>query len=310
MAESRRLRHATEPLYNIKAVVQKTGVPADTMRAWERRYGVPHPHRTLTGRRVYTDRDIAMIRWLRDQTAGGTAISQAIQQLRALGDAAFAPLAPARATEARGFGALAQGLLDALLAFDRAAAEAVIAEAFALYPVEDVCLRLFGPALAEIGERWQHGEATVAQEHFASHLLRERLIGLLRAYRPIAGRGLVVAAGAPGERHDLGLLTLAVFLVRRGWQVVYLGGDVPQADLLAAVIRLRPDLVCLSATTEAAAESLRAAAESLARLEPPPAVAFGGRPFNVAPTLRESVPGHYLGADARDAARRADDLAS
>ncbi|HEX5504243.1 MAG TPA: cobalamin-dependent protein [Thermomicrobiales bacterium] len=308
MAESRRQRHATEPLYNIKAVVQKTGVPADTMRAWERRYGVPQPRRTLTGRRLYTDRDIALIRWLRDQTASGTAISQAIQQLRALGDAVFAPPTPARATEARGFGALAQGLLDALLAFDRVAADAVLAEAFALYPVEDVCLRLVGPALAALGERWRRGEATVAQEHFATDLLRQRLAGLLHAYRPATGRGLAIAAGAPEERHDLGLLMLAVFLVRRGWQVVYLGADLPQADLLATVIHLRPDLVCLSAAAAATAETLRAAAEALARLEPPPLVAFGGHPFDADPALRERVPGHYLGSDTRDAARRVDDL--
>lgn len=308
MAESRRQRHATEPLYNIKAVVQKTGVPADTMRAWERRHGVPHPRRTLTGRRLYTDRDIAMIRWLRDQTASGTAISQAIQHLRARGDAIFAPPAPARETAARDFRSLVQDLLTALLAFDRAAADAVIAEAFALYPVEDVCLRLFGPAGAALGACRQRGEATVAQDHFAADLLRQRLAGLLHAYQPAVGRGLVLAAGAPAGRDDFGPLTLAVFLVRRAWRVVSLGADLPSADLLATIAHLRPDLVYLAAADGPAAEALRTTAEALARLEAPPLVAFGGPPFDADPALCERVPGHYLAPDARDAARRIDDL--
>ena len=304
-----RSRQAAEPLYNIKAVVQRTGVPADTMRAWERRYGVPRPRRTGTGRRLYSERDIEAIRWLRDRTAAGVTISQAIEQLRGLGEQPFGAPAPEREPGPRHFGALTRELLDALLAFDRPSADGVIEEAFTLYAVEDVCLRLLSPVLVEIGERWRRREATVAQEHFASHVVQRRLTGLLHAYNPAVARGTIVAACAPEELHELGLLILAVFLVRRGWRVVYLGANVPIADLLQTIERLAPDLVCLSAMNLRTTQTLREAAEAIARLpEPHPPVAFGGAHFNLEPALRELVPGRYLGADAREAAEQVERL--
>ncbi len=307
--EGARPRQAADPLYNIKAVVQRTGVPADTMRAWERRYGVPRPRRTGTGRRLYSERDIEAIRWLRDRTAAGVTISQAIEQLRSIGDEPLVVTVPERDPGPRHFGALTQELLDALLAFDRQTADGVIEEAFTLYSVEDVCLRLLSPVLVEIGERWQRREATVAQEHFASHVIQRRLTGLLHAYNPTVARGLIVAACAPDELHELGLQILAVFLVRRGWRVVYLGANVPIVDLLQTIARLAPDLVCLSAMNLRTTQTLREAAEAVAHLpEPRPPVAFGGAHFNAEPALRERVPGHYLGADAEQAAEQVERL--
>ena len=79
---------STQPVFNTKAVARETGVPADTFRAWERRYGVPHPQRTDGGHRLYSDRDIAIIRWLRDRTVEGMNISQAVQLLQSVGESA------------------------------------------------------------------------------------------------------------------------------------------------------------------------------------------------------------------------------
>ncbi len=305
MAERGRSQHATEPLYNIKAVVQKTGIPADTVRAWERRYGVPQPRRTETGRRLYSERDIAAIRWLRERTYAGMTISQAIQQLRSLGDDALAEPPPAPDPGPRNFETLADELLTALLAFDHQTANGVVEEAFALYRIEEVCLRLFGPVLVEIGERWHRHEATIAQEHFASHFIQRRLNALLQAYSPAAGRGLIITACAPDELHELGILMLSVFLVRRAWQIVYLGANVPIADLVQTVVRLQPALVCLSATNSRTAHTLIAATAAIAQLpEPRPLVGFGGEPFNVDPALRAHVHGRYLGADAQQAVDR------
>jgi DNA-binding transcriptional MerR regulator len=305
MAEPARPRYATEPLYNIKAVVQKTGIPADTVRAWERRYGIPQPQRTETGRRLYSERDIAAIRWLRERTLAGMTISQAIQQLRSLGDDALAEAAPEPDHGPRNFDVLAGELLDALLAFDHQRANAAIEEAYALYRIEEVCLRLFSPVLVEIGERWHRHEATIAQEHFASHFIQRRLTALLQAYSPAAGRGLIITACAPDELHELGILMLSVFLVRRAWQIVYLGANVPIADLVQTVVRLQPALVCLSATNSRTAQTLIAATAAIAQLpEPRPLVGFGGEPFNVDPALRAHVHGRYLGGDAQQAVDR------
>lgn len=302
MAEPPRVRYATEPLYNIKAVVQRTGIPADTVRAWERRYSVPLPRRTNTGRRLYSERDIATIRWLRERTNAGMTISQAIQQLRSLGDEALAESPPEVDRGPRSLDVLTGELLQALLRFDHQAADAAVEEAYALYRVEDVCLRLFSPALVQIGERWRRDEATVAQEHFASHFIQRRLDALLQAYTPSPGRGVILTACAPDELHELGILMLSVFLVRRAWQVVYLGANVPVADLVQTVRRLQPALVCLSATNNRTAHTLIAAANAIAQLPGArPPVAFGGDPFNTDSALRARVDGHYLGANAQEA---------
>src|SRR3712207_3544429 len=87
--------YSSEPRYNTKAVVRETGVPADTFRAWERRYGVPIPHRTATGQRLYSERDIAIIRWLRDRTAEGLTISQAVRLFEGAQEAAVSGDQPA-----------------------------------------------------------------------------------------------------------------------------------------------------------------------------------------------------------------------
>lgn len=299
----------TEPLYNIKAIVQKTGIPADTVRAWERRYGVPHPQRTATGRRLYSEHDIRVIRWLRERTARGMTISQAIQQLRSLNDAAFVLATVAEDRGPRTPVALVDEILTALLAFDEGTASTAVSEAFALYRIEEVCLQIFSPVLVEIGERWHRKEATVAQEHFASHFIQRRLTALLQAYTPTSGRGRIVTACAPDELHELGILMLSVFLVRRAWQVIYLGANVPLADLLQTAVRLQPALVCLSATNVLTAQTLLTAVSTINQLPAPrPLLAFGGGLFNDDEALREEVQGYFLGSDAEEGVTRIEQL--
>jgi MerR family transcriptional regulator, light-induced transcriptional regulator len=309
MAELGRQQHADEPIYNIKAVVQKTGIPADTVRAWERRYGVPMPRRTETGRRLYSEQDIAAIRWLRERTASGMTISQAIQQLRSLGTGALAEPAPVRDHGPRNPDALADELIAALLQFNEFVANAVIEEAYALYRIEEVCLQIFAPVLVEIGERWHRREATVAQEHFASHLILRRLTSLFQVYSPSSGRGTILAACAPEELHELGMLMLAVFLVRRSWHVIYLGANVPIADLLQAVERLQPALVCISASNGRTSKTLLDTVNALNHLPAPrPIVGFGGAPFNIDEQLRDRIPAHFLGTNAEESIARVEQL--
>jgi DNA-binding transcriptional MerR regulator len=317
MADQTWSEEAGEARHNIKAVVQQTGVPADTVRAWERRYGLPRPPRTATGRRLYSERDIATIRWLRARTDEGMTISQAVQQLKARGDdppALSAAVGGARSREPRAGAAPARELLAALLAFDEQGAGTIVEEAFALYRVEEVCLGLFAPVLVALGERRGRHGATTVQERVATNFVRQRLAALLWAYAPPVARGLIVAACAPDEWHELDLLILSVFLVRRAWRVVFLGADLPTPGLLEAVAQLRPALVCLSATGTHAAQMLAAAAAALADLSSPdaprPLVAFGGPPFNADPALRARVPGHWLGADTREAVARVEELLS
>lgn len=296
---------AAAAIYNTQAVVQLSGVPAPTFRSWERRYRVPRPARLPGGQRLYSEADVALIRWLHARTAEGMTISRAVRLL----EARRAEPASAPAPAPRSFPHLLADLLERLLAFDASGAERVMGEALALYPLEDVCLALFEPALVEIGERWHQGTVSVATEHFATHLIRRKLVALLQVYDSSGPGRPVLLACAAEELHEIGLLLVALFLARRGWPVVYLGASVPPESLQIAAQRLQPPLVILSATTEEAARHLAEAAEMLDALPAPrPRLGFGGRVFEDNSPLRAAIPGTYLGPDARTAAGRAIDL--
>jgi methanogenic corrinoid protein MtbC1 len=296
---------AEYPVYNTQAVVQLTGVPAPTFRAWERRYGVPRPARLPGGQRLYSEHDVALIRWLHDRTAEGMTISRALRLL----DARRADPPPQPTVAPRSFAQLEQELLERLVAFDTPGVERVIGEAFALYPIEDVCLQLLQPALVEIGDRWHSGLVSVATEHFASNLIQRKLFSLLQVYdAPSRGRPVLLGCAA-GEQHEIGLLLVALFLSRRGWPVVYLGAAVPPEDLSEAIARLQPRLVVLSASTEETAQAMDDVVTQLAALpEPRPVLGYGGQAFSGNGTGPSLPSGVYLGPDARAAALQIDAL--
>lgn len=290
------------PLYNTKAVAQETSVPADTFRAWERRYGVPRPHRTEGGHRLYSERDIATIRWLRDRTAEGLTISQAIALMSNGSDSNLDWLDTAVDTEPHSWERLNSQLVAALCDYDEKRAERTMGEAFALYPLDEVFFKLVQPTMIEIGEQWHQGKITVTVEHFATQFMRRKLSSILNTYTISEGRGQVLVGCAPSELHDLGALLLAVLLVRHGWQVIYLGPQVPLKDLLDTIERLGPDMVCLSAATVETALELLDVGRVLRRLPPPaPVFGFGGRAFNVNPALAGKIPGLFLGETAQEA---------
>lgn len=292
---------STTPLFNTKAVSQETGVPADTFRAWERRYGVPQPQRTEGGHRLYSQRDIALIRWLRDRTAEGMTISQAIALMDSDGESKLSWVPTALESEPRSCERIVGQFVVALIDFDGPRAEQLLGEAFALYPIEDVFLHVVQPAMIEIGEQWHQGKLSIAAEHFATQFVRRKLSSLYNTYTISQGRGLLVVGCAPGEQHDLGALLLSVFLVRHGWQVVYLGPDVPLADLLDTVRRLQPDMVCVAASTIETATLLIDVGHAVQELPSYPKFAYGGRAFNLNQSLCEQMPGVFLGDNARDA---------
>ncbi len=313
-------RLRTEPVYNTRAVVQRTGVPADTFRAWERRYGLPQPARTEGNQRLYSERDIATIVWLRDQTRAGVTISRAVQLYRSHGashenSGAVNGVGPVEAAR-DGAGArerlagFRDEVVEALVDFDAVAADRVVEEAAALLSVEEVCLHVLQPVLYEIGHRWVRGEIDVSAEHFASGFVLRKLGALFNLSQPEVGRGPIVAACLEGELHEVGLLLTCLFLSRRGFRILYLGPNLPLDDLLRTIERIRPPLVLLSASIPANAERLAAATRALRRrceeLERTvgvrcPTIGYGGHVFLLHPELREGIEGIFLGRNAEDA---------
>lgn len=310
MASQNFLTHfSNTPLYNTKAVAQETGVPADTFRAWERRYGVPRPQRTEGGHRLYSERDIAIIRWLRDRTAEGLTISQAIALMTSGTETNLSWLNTAVDTEPHTWERFNSRLVAALTDFDAVRAEQILGEAFALYPLDDVFLKLIQPTMVEIGEQWHEGKISVTAEHFATQFVRRKLASLFNTYNVKDGRGMILIGCAPTEQHDLGALLLSVFLVRHGWQVIYLGPEVPLSDLIDAIQRLQPDMVCMSAATTETALQLLEVGRTVTALPPPyPRFGFGGRAFNLNPALAEKMPGVFLGKDAQEAVDTISDI--
>lgn len=297
-----------KPAFNMKVVVQETGLGPDTLRAWERRYGLPAPHRTPGRHRLYSQFEIDMLKWLVARQDEGLNIRHAVelwQQLEAAGQDPFeaAPgLTPAQAktpavvisgeqvAEARGV------WFEACLAFGEDRARHILAQAFALFPVETVCFEILLPALHEIGAGWFEGRISVQQEHFASVLALRQLEALLAAAPLTQGHDdRLLVACPPGEEHTFGPLLLTLMLRRRGWEVVYLGANVPLDRLADAVQRIEPRLVILAAQTLATASSLLALANLLEQEQV--TLAFGGAVFTHLAAARDRIPGHFLGPD-------------
>jgi DNA-binding transcriptional MerR regulator len=293
-----------EPFFNLKAVIQQTGLKPDTLRAWERRYGLPAPERSEGGHRLYSRRDIDTIKWLMARQQEGLSISRAVelwQQVESSGqDPLRAPLPIATRTPALAPQVLGETItelrtnwIDACLRYDEGQAKQIMTQAFALYPPEVISVELLQKAVAEIGEGWYKGDVTVQQEHFCSGLAIRRLEALIMGAAAPTRPGRVLAACPPGENHVIGLLILTFLLRRRGWEVIYLGANVPRDRLETTILVAEPQLVLLAAQQLHSAATLLEMAAVLEREEIP--LAYGGLVFNLIPELRERIPGHFLG---------------
>ncbi len=319
-------RLSSEPIYNTRAVVQRTGVPADTFRAWERRYGLPNPTRTPGNQRLYTERDIATIAWLRDQTNGGMTISQAIMLFNSTdspkrlqgpsGEKVNGVTPRTGAASASPYEELRDRLVDALVSLDGMTADRIVEESLAMTNVETVCLHVLQASLISIGDRWQHGSANIAMEHFAASYVQRKFGALFNQSNPDEGRGPIVAACPEGEQHDIGLLLNCVFLSRRGYKIVYLGANLPLDDLAQTVERVQPPLVILSATREETARRIGRAVPRLKLIvsdipgKDLPEIGYGGHIFVHRPDLREGIDGTFLGMDARETVTHVDRIFS
>ena len=235
---------------------RRVGVSPELLRAWERRYGLLHPARTEGGLRLYAAEDERRVRAMQAHLDGGLSAAEA---------ARLASAGVSAASAAEQGDAIQRGvekLREALDAMDADAAHAVLDGLLASFTLETVLSGVLLPYLRELGERWQRGEASVAQEHFASNLLRARLLALARGWERGEGPTALLAC-APGEQHDLPLIAFGLALRGRGWRIAFLGADTPAASIAETAERLRPALVVVSSVTP---RGLRREADTLAAL--------------------------------------------
>jgi DNA-binding transcriptional MerR regulator len=236
---------------------RRVGVSPELLRAWEVRYGLLEPTRSPGGFRLYSDEDEERIRRMRTyQDQGLSAAEAARLALEGAGEERAATSVAAPDPSFLG---------DALERFDEPAAQASFDRALADLSLDTLLRDLLMPYLHDLGERWEAGTASVAQEHFASSVVRGRLLGLARGWGQGAGP-LAVLACAPGELHDLPLIAFGLALRARGWRIAYLGADTPLDTLLDTAQALGPRLVVVSATTprhfSRAKDRLRALAQT------------------------------------------------
>src|SRR4030042_6292506 len=267
------------PLYNLKAVITEVGLSPATLRAWERRYGLLKPMRTPGGHRLYSRQDIEMLKWLVERQNEGLSISRAVELWNRL-KSSEQNLTRERITTLPGetiLDELRAQWLAAFLAFDDETANHVLDQAFSISAPEIICTEILLKGMAQFGDRWYTGSATVQQEHFASAIATRRVNALLATATAPTRSGRILAACPHGEEPDFILLLFTYLLRRRGWDVVYLGADVPIEDLDTTIQSTAPELILSSAQTLNEAASLRRMAEFLIIKGVP--LAYGGGGF-------------------------------
>jgi MerR family transcriptional regulator, light-induced transcriptional regulator len=233
---------------------RRSGVSPELLRAWERRYGLLQPTRSAGGLRLYSPEDLARVEAMQRYLDEGLAAAEA------------AELATRTAQRDEGAPAEAKDQLAmALASFDEGAANTVFDALLARVSIDTLLRDVVVPYLHELGDGWELGEVSVAQEHFASTLLRGRLLGLARGWSQGIGPTAVLAC-APGEQHDLGLLAFGIALRARGWRIVYLGTDTPIASVSDAVRTCKADIAVISAVNPRSFRRSAEELEDLARL--------------------------------------------
>ncbi|NOT05652.1 MAG: MerR family transcriptional regulator [Anaerolineales bacterium] len=295
------------PAFNLKVVLQETNLAADTLRAWERRYGLPTPSRTEGGHRLYSQYDIETIKWLLARQSEGLSISLAVdlwnEKIASKVDplAGFAPsiLSSLQTTPAiyispeTNLDSLRAQWIQACLNFNESIAEQILNQAFSMFPVEAVCMDVLQKGLSEFGGLWYENRASVQQEHFASGLAMRRLDSLLGG-SPTPTRNQTVLVGCPSnEWHTFTPLHLALLLRRRGLNVIHLGANVPVEQFEETVTAVKANLVILVAQTLTTAATLQLTAQTLSGLKVP--VGYGGRIFNIHSDMADYIHGYYLG---------------
>jgi methanogenic corrinoid protein MtbC1 len=292
---------ADDPKYTIKTVSTQTGIRPVTLRAWERRHEVLSPHRSDNRYRLYSDRDVAILRWLKNRIDDGISISNAVSELRGMTKEELypeaVPSAPTRQAAPRNVppSQYSVRLSTALFKHDEQTATEVLQEAHSIFDLTTIFMEVLTPCLVEIGEAWYTGRIRVTTEHFASSFLRGKLLSLLQAYPSRRNAPYILVGCAPTEQHELGSLMIAVLLRSLGYRVEYLGPDIPLEDLVDYASYEHPGMIILSATTPPAALELKRLQERLRKIRPVPLFGYGGRAFDTDKLLREQIPGLYLG---------------
>jgi DNA-binding transcriptional MerR regulator len=234
--------------FPIRVLAEKTGVGTSTLRAWERRYGLLQPERTPKGHRLYSSHDVRRVERILALLDEGHSLPAIARELKA-GDRS-ALNRERLAGQAGVWAGYVGGSLQAIADFSTERLEAIFNEATSLHPLEMVTERLIEPILVELGERWQTRDAGIAEEHFYSAWVRNRLGARFHHAIGQAHGPRILCAGLPGGRHDIGLLLFSLSALSRGYRTLYLGADLPLAQVPLVVERSAARGVVMSSRSD------------------------------------------------------------
>ena len=245
-----------DPRLRIGELSRRVEVEPALLRAWEKRYGLLQPERSAGNFRLYSLADVRRVWAMKGHLARGLAAAEAARLALADETPARDPELPAWAGQPDA----ASELRKLLIELDEVAVQDFLDRAFALNPLEEVLTRIILPCLRQIGDEWERGAITVAQEHFSSTLLRARLLSLARGWGSGSGPSAILACPS-GEQHDIGLICFGLVLWRQGWRIVYTGQDTPAEELRTMALAIEPEALVFASVSsqalEASLESLR-----------------------------------------------------
>ncbi len=298
---------ATEPVYNVKAVCKRTGLTAATLRAWERRYGLPQPNRSDQGYRLYSERDIAILFWLRRQIENGVSIAHAVHHLESLlgsghDPSVTIPPLPAQTTNSpRSPDVLRDEIVQALIDLDERAAEHLLSEALAIYTLETALISILQSAVRTVRELHHDGKIPTTTQHLALNYIHQRLLNMAQTLP--SARHLsksVITVGFSAEHNEIDLLILAILLRRQGIPVTYLGSDLEPKMLEHALDHLNARLVIFYADDPKHVIQLVGFEMPRTTAADPVRIMCCGRALEIAPELKVHIACEYLGSDLRE----------
>ncbi len=231
-------------LFPIRALTERTGVGGSTLRAWERRYRLLDPQRKPKGHRLYSEQDALRVMRILELLKEGHSLPAIAEQMRHGKDSNGT--ARDKLAQSGVWHGFVEDTLLAVADFSHERVEALFNDAMSLYPVEMVTERLIEPVLVALGEQWRHTPVGIAEEHFYTSWVRNRLGARFHhSYGQARGARLICAC-APGNFHDIGLLLFAISALTRGYRVLYFGPDLPLEQIAPVLERSGARAVVLS----------------------------------------------------------------
>ncbi|MBT2692789.1 MerR family transcriptional regulator [Bacillus sp. ISL-55] len=280
-------------MYSIKQVSERLDIPAVTIRAWENRYNVVSPTRTEGGHRLYSEKDFETLKWIKTQVnEKNMKISDAVRLLQESPPASATP--PSQNDK---YGELKEKLYEALVNLDTQEANQIADLAFSLYDYEEVFHLILVQVLYKVGDEWENGTISVAQEHFASQFIINRCTQFLRILSVNPALQKVLAFCPEGEQHQIGLMVFSLFLKKKGHDVIYLGPNTPLEGLSDLIKMKNIGVVAISMTNPKPVKKVEEWIQSCLKMNPSLKFIVGGSCVTDCPKLESKSVSYSLGSD-------------